>query len=320
METEVFFVVNPIAAGGRAKKTWMNQIKPILDNNNFEYEYELTTHRGHAIELARIGVDNGFRIVCAVGGDGTSNEVINGVLKAEKPGTFSAFPIGTGNDIPVTFGIPDDEIESMFECLVHGQDRKFDVGYCEKADRYFGGIASMGFDAEVAERSQTKKRFFGRWNYELALVKTIFNFKPYNIKIQYGNDSLLEGQRMIVAIGNGKRYGGGMHVCPKAQVTDGKFFAVTLSKISRFTLLFRVFPKIYDGKHLDHEKVLSMEGSVFRVESPDKDCLYQADGEILGYLPETFITKPNHLTVRVPDPWVSYTEIWEQKLIEKGKK
>ena len=319
MVTEFFFVVNPTAAGGRAEKTWIKQVKPFLDENNLEYEYEMTTHRGHAIEIAQTRVNDGFRVICAVGGDGTSNEVINGVLKAEKQGTFSAFPIGTGNDIPVTFGLPDDEIESMFDCLVHGQDKQLDVGYCENADRYFGGVASMGFDAEVAERSQAKKRFFGRWNYELALVKTIFKFKPYNLKIQY-EDQSLEGEIMIVAVGNGKRYGGGMHVCPGAKVNDGKFFAVTLSKVRRLTLLLRVFPKIYDGKHTDHDKVTSMESSVLRVESLEKDCLYQADGEILGFLPETFITKPNYLMVRVPDPWVSYSEIWEQKLPANGKK
>ncbi|MFW9778049.1 MAG: diacylglycerol/lipid kinase family protein [Candidatus Heimdallarchaeota archaeon] len=320
METEVFFVVNPTAAGGRVGKIWTNQIHPLLEANGIDFDFKTTTDQGNAINVAQERVNEGYRIICSVGGDGTSNEVLNGVLKAKKPGIFAAFPVGTGNDIPISFGIPDTNIEEMYDCLVSGQDKEFDVGYCEKADRYFGGVASMGFDAEVAARTQTKRRLFGRWNYELALLKTILNFRPYNIKIEYDNESVLEGQRMIVAIGNGKRYGAGMHVCPKAKVTDGKFFAVTLSKISRFTLLLRVFPKIYDGKHIEHKKVLSMEGSVFRVESPDKECLYQADGEILGYLPETFVTRPNLLTVRVPDPWVSYTEIWEKKLEAKGKK
>jgi diacylglycerol kinase (ATP) len=124
---------------------------------------------------------------------------------------------------------------------------------------------------------------------------------------------------MFLAIGNGKRYGAGMHICPSAEVTDGKFAVTTLRKISRFTLL-RIFPKVYDGKHIDFHKVDTFEGKRINVVSRDKECLYQADGEILGYLPETFITKSNAITVRVPDPWLSYSEIRKAKLDEKYKK
>ncbi|MHA1236400.1 MAG: hypothetical protein ACTSQ9_01925, partial [Candidatus Hodarchaeales archaeon] len=84
--------------------------------------------------------------------------------------------------------------------------------------------------------------------------------------------------------------------------------------------LLRLFPQTYDGKHLVHKEIETFEGIKIRISSPDKSCLYQVDGEILGYLPETFITKPNMLTVRVPDPWISYTESWQQKLKQKQKK
>jgi hypothetical protein len=116
---------------------------------------------------------------------------------------------------------------------------------------------------------------------------------------------------MLLAIGNGKRYGGGMHICPNAEVTDGKFAVTTLRKMSRITLL-RFFSSVYDGNHLIHSSVETFEGESIHVDSPKKKCLYQVDGEIMGYLPETFITKPNHLTVRVPTPWLSYAEIWKR--------
>jgi hypothetical protein len=109
-----------------------------------------------------------------------------------------------------------------------------------------------------------------------------------------------------------------MHICPNAEVTDGKFTATTLHKMSRITLL-RFFPTVYEGNHLTHDSIETFEGEIIHVDSPKKKCLYQVDGEIMGYLPETFVTKPNHLTVRVPTPWLSYTEIWENKLSkEKG--
>jgi hypothetical protein len=121
---------------------------------------------------------------------------------------------------------------------------------------------------------------------------------------------------MLLAIGNGKRYGGGMHICPDAEVTDGKFAVTTVRKMSRITLL-RFFSTVYDGNHLAHGSVETYEGGSIHVDSPKKKCLYQVDGEILGYLPETFVTKQNFLTVRVPDPWLSYTEIWKRKLYKK---
>jgi diacylglycerol kinase (ATP) len=109
-----------------------------------------------------------------------------------------------------------------------------------------------------------------------------------------------------------------MHICPEAEVIDGKFDVTTLSKISRITLL-RVFPKVYNGKHVSHKSVETFEGSSIHVDSPEKHCLYQVDGEILGYLPETFITKPKALTVRVPDPYLSYSEIWQNKINHEKK-
>jgi YegS/Rv2252/BmrU family lipid kinase len=314
---ECFLVVNPSAAGGRVEKMWNSEIKPLVDDTKLNYDFEFTTHSQHAIEIARTKVNEGYKVICSVGGDGTANEVLNGVLKAEKPGIFSAIPVGTGDDIPTAFGIPEGDLVAVVRCLVNGQNKSFDVGYCKNADRYFAGVASMGFDAEVADRTNKgSKQLSGTKNYQIALLKTILKFKPYFLLIHIDDERLIEGKRMLLAIGNGKRYGGGMHICPSAEVTDGKFAATALSKISRITLL-RLFPKVYDGKHVTHKPVETFEGTSMHVDSPQKECLYQVDGEILGFLPETFITKPSALMVRVPDPWLSYSEIWDKKMNKK---
>ncbi len=310
---EIFLVINPVASGGRVETIWEDQIKPLLDNYDLEYDFEFTSFPQHAIEIARTRVNDGYKIICSVGGDGTANEVINGILKAEKAGIFSAIPVGTGDDVPTVYGIPEGDFEAAVQCLVKGQNKTFDVGYCETADRYFGGVASMGFDAEVADRTtKGSKRFLGTRSYQLALGRTLAKFKPYNLSIRVDRDQKIEGQRMLLAIGNGKRYGGGMHICPNAEVTDGKFTVTSVRKVSRFTLL-RFFSTVYQGNHLSHKSVETFEGGSISVDSPKKKCLYQVDGEIMGYLPETFITKPNHITVRVPTPWLSYAEIWKNK-------
>ncbi len=315
---DFFLVVNPTAAGSRVEKIWNDQIKPKIDSK-LDYEFEFTTRIGHALELSQQKANEGYKVICSVGGDGTANEVINGVLKAEKKSIFSAFTVGTGNDIPTVFGIPEGDIDAIIESLINGQDKKFDVGYCINADRYFGGVASMGFDAEVADRANKGiKKWRGKGNYQRAIFITILKFKPYDIIIEPNTGPIVTGPRMLVAIGNGKRYGGGMHICPDADPNDNLFHGTTLRKISRL-LFLRLFPRTYDGSHLTHPATETFEGNIIKVDSPKKKCLYQVDGEILGHLPETFVTKPNFLTVRVPDPWIPYADIWEEKLAEKKK-
>ncbi|MHA2305012.1 MAG: diacylglycerol/lipid kinase family protein, partial [Candidatus Hodarchaeales archaeon] len=316
---ELFLIVNPTAGGGRVSKIWIDEVKPLLDEHKVEYDFEMTTHHQHAIEIARTRVNEGYKMICSVGGDGTANEIVNGILKAEKEAIFTAFAIGTGNDIPTVFGLPELDIEAAFDCLINGKEKTFDVGYCETADRYFVGVASMGFDAEVADRSNKRSKKRKGTAYQLAIVETILKFRPYNLVITPDDNTPIGAKRMLLAIGNGKRYGAGMHICPEADPTDGKFNVTTLRKISRISLL-RLFPKTYEGKHITHKKVDTHEGKKFYIESIDKECLYQVDGEILGYLPETFVTKPNAITVRVPEPWISYSDIWRNKFNRKNKK
>ncbi|MHA1940516.1 MAG: diacylglycerol/lipid kinase family protein [Candidatus Hodarchaeales archaeon] len=315
---ELFLIVNTTAAGGRVGKIWEKELKPLLDSR-FEYDFDFTGHIGHALELAKQKANAGYKLICAVGGDGTVNEVVNGILKAEKSSTFCAFTVGTGNDVAATFGIPEGDITKIIESLENGLDKQFDVGYCEKADRYFGGVASMGFDAEVADRTNKgEKKRVGTGNYRFAIFTTILKFKPYEIIIEPSEGEPVTGKRMLVAIGNGKRYGGGMHICPDANPLDGTFYGTTLKKISRFSLL-RLFPMTYDGSHISHKAVETFKGNKIKVDSPNKPCLYQVDGEIQGFLPETFSVKPLLLTVRVPKPFAPYSEIWKQKLSEKKK-
>ncbi|MHA1979151.1 MAG: diacylglycerol/lipid kinase family protein, partial [Candidatus Hodarchaeales archaeon] len=127
---EVFLVINPNADGGRVERIWEDKIKPLIDNYDLKYDFEFTSSPQQAMEVARTRVNEGYNIICSVGGDGTANEVLNGILNAEKPGIFSAIPVGTG-DAPTAYGIPEGDLEAAVQCLVEGQNKTFDVGYCE---------------------------------------------------------------------------------------------------------------------------------------------------------------------------------------------
>ena len=122
--------------------------------------------------------------------------------------------VGTGNDIATVFGVPGGDINALIDCLINGKDKKFDIGYCQMADRSNKG---------------NKKRS-GTGNYQLAIYQTLLKFKPYNIIIEPDSSEPISGPRMLIAIGNGKRYGGGLHICPEASPDDGKFHGTTLKK------------------------------------------------------------------------------------------
>ena len=266
METimeEYYFIINPTAGGGRVTRIWTDELKPLIDDYGIDYAFEYTETPKQAIEIAKRKVEEDYEIICAVGGDGTSNEVLNGILKAKKRGIFAALPVGTGNDVSASFGIPEGDWKAAIDCLVKGGNEKVDVGYCEEFDRYFGGIASMGFDAEVADRTNRgSKNRSGTRNYQIALVQTILKFKAYNLIITVDDEDPIENEFMFVTIGNGPRYGGGMHICPDAKVTDGKLTGIAVRKVSRVTVL-RLFPKVYEGKHVTHKSVKKWKGSLF---------------------------------------------------------
>lgn len=305
-----FLIVNPAAQMGRVRRRWEQELRPALDAAGIAYTFELTRAPGHAGELAAEAATKGRPVVCAVGGDGTSNEVFNGLLKARTGASFAVIPVGSGDDIPTAFGIPEQDPGAAIACLRDGQDLSFDVGYAKKADRYFAGVACMGFDADVTDRAS--RPTMGCKSYSLAMLQTLMAFRPYDLRITVDGTEKTPESRMLIAIGNGKRYGGGMHICPGAEVDDGRFAVTALRRLGRFGLLL-VFPKVFDGRHVTHPQVDTYEGAIVEVSALDRPCRYQVDGEVMGTLPETFETRARLLKVRVPNPYRSYTEQWNAK-------
>jgi diacylglycerol kinase (ATP) len=305
-----FLIVNPAAQRGRVGRRWEQELRPALDAAGIKCTFALTRAPGHAIELAAEAAKKGHPVVCAVGGDGTSNEVFNGLLQARTGASFAAIPVGSGNDVPATFGIPEKDPAAAIACLRDGQDLIFDVGYAKEADRYFAGAASIGFDADVTDRAS--RQTMDRKSYILAVFQTLMTFRPYDLRIVVDGREMAREPRMLAAIGNGKRYGGGMHACPGAEVDDGRFAVTALRKMRRVRLLL-VFPKVFDGRHVTHPQVDTFEGVIVEVSALDRPCRYQLDGDVMGTLPETFETRAKLLKVRVPNPYRSYTEQWHAK-------
>lgn len=300
-------IINPASGGGKVKKKWNKIIKIELDNLGLEYTEYFTTAPEDAIVKIESEIDNydGF---IAVGGDGTCNEVINGVLYGtiEKGKVnnkiIAMIPAGTGNDICHALNIPHKDAKEACKLFVDGQIKKVDTGKAsgvrfngEAVNRYFNGVLSTGFDAEVAHKTNTGSKWLpGTMNYVKSLLTSLLRMKTRSYTYK-ANGQEVQENGILLAVGLGQYYGGGMMICPKAKVEDGLFEVVFLKKVSRRTLL-RVFPKVYDGKHITHPAIVDFESEEIEI-SNSIDTFWQVDGETIGFTPVKITCIKDGLTI-----------------------
>ncbi|HEX7594427.1 MAG TPA: diacylglycerol kinase family protein [Anaerolineae bacterium] len=292
-------IVNPIAAHGTMAKRWA-QVQEILRAENFEYDSALTERRGHASELARAALDAGYELIVAVGGDGTLNEVVNGMIrdgKAINPhATLGVITSGTGADFVRTAGLPRDPLASARHLAHATQARVIDIGEIvyradgKETHRYFANVVGMGFDGEVIERTERGgKRAGGTIPYLTTLVAMIFSYQNKDVTLKV-DDKTMQGRMNSVIACNGQYFGGGMRVGPNATLDDGKLDVIVLGDFSVAEVLMNT-PKIYNGTHLSHPKVSEYRGTTVTVESKQR-MLIEADGELIGEGPATFRVIP----------------------------
>jgi YegS/Rv2252/BmrU family lipid kinase len=301
-KTHAKIIVNPVAgANGSTFRQWPH-IKSLLQESGLTFDFQYTEGTGHASELARLAASDGYRFLVAVGGDGTINEVANGLLDSTNAGTttMGIVSTGTGNDFIKSLGIPKDYIKACQH--VTGERRSLiDVGLVEfqlngqKTKRYFVNGAGVGFDAEVAEAGKSVPRFMGNTvPFVLALLKTLPRYRNKDIRMNI--DGRRESRRVLsLIVSNGAYFGGGMRIAPEAELGDRKLDVLTIGDIGKAELL-QVFPRVYKGTHTTHPKVRMEKAERVTIEC-DRRILLQADGELLGEGPVTFQILPAALTV-----------------------
>lgn len=241
-----------------------------------------------------------------MGGDGTLNEVINGAQNSKDPKIpIIALPIGTGNDIPAGMGLPfhPDMLTDVLKVLneKNRQCKLVDLGMV--GNRYFAGVAGIGFDAMVTHIANSQTKLFkGYWNYISAILKGLVTYPGQITKATF-NGRTIEQKNYFTAIGLGSRYGAGLHVCPFASVTDGKFDITFVKKMSRAQFLL-FFPKAFSGTHVELKKWVDIARSAtIKLEQGENEkspVLVQVDGELIGSLPATFKIAPKALNLVFP--------------------
>jgi diacylglycerol kinase (ATP) len=296
-------IVNPVAGASTTYRKWP-RISELLRHIGLPFEFQYTEGVGHAIELAREAASGGCRFLVAVGGDGTVNEVANGILLSRElqNATIGIISTGTGGDFARSVGIDKDYIKAC-SSLTGKRRRLIDVGVVEykkdgqRCRRFFINSAGVGFDAAVAETSNRLPKFLGGTiPYIMGLFKSLVGYRNKNVVMKV-DDREESGRMLSVVVANGCYFGGGMRVAPQADIADGLLDVIAVGDMGKIELL-RAFPTIYKGTHIYHPKVRTDKATRVEIGSAER-FLVHADGEFLGEGPVSFRLMPSALSIAV---------------------
>jgi diacylglycerol kinase (ATP) len=286
MEEKYKFIVNPTSGQG-AGKLALPDIDRLAKAFSLDYEIISTEYPRHAIDLAEHAVIDGFDYVISVGGDGTSNEVLNGLMQAWNKGYKSAIMgiigVGRGNDFAYGFGIPAG-LEEGFRIIHKNQPRNVDVGLIVGGDfpegRYFGNGVGIGFDAVVGFEAAKLTHLHGFLNYIVAALRTIFlYFHAPTLRIETSKEEITQ-PALMVSIMNGRRMGGGFMMAPSAVTDDGLLDLCIAGQLSRMGILMLI-PKFMKGTQASHPQVKTGNATTVNIFAINGVLPTHADGETI---------------------------------------
>jgi YegS/Rv2252/BmrU family lipid kinase len=306
-------IVNPKSAGGATQTRWAETAADFRAHFG-AFQVAFTKGAGDGTLLALRGAEQGRRFIIACGGDGTINEVANGILESGADIEFGVLPSGTGGDFRRTIGIPNDTREAG-AALRGGATKQIDVGKVtftnhdnRETSRYFLNVASFGLSAAIIERVKTSNKLDwlphdilrGKTSFALSTLQEILglNFETVRVKIDDQEAKPLNTINFCVC--NSRFFGGGMKIAPEAVINDGFFDVVNIGDIKTAKILLKGYT-LYRGSHLNLPEVKSTRARKIEV-SPtnDEEIQIEVDGELPGKLPATFEILPKALKVRVP--------------------
>ena len=282
-------LVNPTAGGGRARLVALEAAR-LLRAAGHEVEVHVTTAKGEVERLAREAAGKDVRQVLVCGGDGTVHEAVNALAGTRT--ALAILPGGRGNDLAATLGVPIDPAGAVRH-LLRGGVRRIDLGVVN--GRRFATVAGIGFDAEVAMRTNRGGwRGAGRLAYVGGILASLAAFRAPRLVVTAG-DARRDGRYLICAVSNTGRYGGGVLIAPDARADDGLLDLCLIGQVSRLRLL-RLLPSAYSGGHTRAREVEMLRGAVVTVES-DAPLPIIADGEAVGHTPARFTVEREALVV-----------------------
>ena len=303
-------IINPEAGSRSVGRKWP-RINRQLQKEGLSFDHEFTKGPGHALDIASRSISNGYRYLIAVGGDGTVNEVANGILRSNNPLStiLGIVSTGTAHDFSFSLGVAEDNSNSNgndYSYLTRQKRTLIDVGvvkywnHGQSLERFFLNEASIGLAAEIVDSWKSLPTRFGK-SVNLAL-RTVAGYKALSIhrnkkvRLQVGKE--VESISLCtLMVSNGQYCADRMLIAPHASLDDGLLNAIVVGDVSKFELL-KIRPTIYNGSHVEHPLIREIKTTALTIES-DEHLFVEADGEILGECPASFLVMPSALTVVV---------------------
>jgi diacylglycerol kinase (ATP) len=300
--SETVFLVNPASDNGATGKRWP-EIARLAADRGLVGDALISEHQGQLVDLAREAAKGGARLLVAVGGDGTVNEIVNGIAGLDGI-ELAIVHRGTGGDFVRTFDIPR-RLEDALAVAQSGRGREVDLGRAtlrtwagREGVTWFANIASAGMSGAVAKRvNETGKALGGKVSYAWSTLAVFARWRNALITVRVGDEERT-GAMYDVVVANGRYFGGGMKICPGADPADGLFDVLLIGDVTKRDLVLTL-PKIYRGTHLPHPKAELLRGERVTIEAPIP-LPVELDGEQPGTTPASFEIVPRALRVRVP--------------------
>lgn len=298
-------IVNPNAGVKKGAKEWPAILR-LLNSEGIIHKACMTEHKNHAIHLARKGIEEGYRKLAVVGGDGTLNEALNGIFLQQACQvaeiTLGMIPVGTGNDWCRMFGIPFD-FPGAVKILKEGRTFVQDIGKVtyhkagEQIERHFINVAGMAYDALVAKKTNLfkEKGHGGPLTYLWFIFASLFQYRFLDAVIEVDGETVFKGEVFSMNVGICKYNGGGMMQLPYAVADDGLLDVTLIEKAPKW-MVIRHTGKLYDGTLVRLPFIRTFQGRFVRIRSTQKIYL-ETDGESLGHTPFVFEILPKTLKV-----------------------
>lgn len=293
--TSWFIIANPKAGRNFARK-W-SIITKFLELKKIDYSVVFTKYAGHEMDLVLECLQQGFTTIISAGGDGTLNNVVNGIFKQTLVDVSTikvgVIPLGTGNDWIKTYSIPKN-ITKAIDVILQGKTIAQDIGKINYDNniKYFANVAGIGFDAFVVQKTRVFKKY-GSLGYLLAGLSSLFSYQKNEIYLEI-NQQKYKGKSFMLIVGICKFCGGGLRFTNNVDPTDG-LFDITLFKNLSFFELIKNIKNVYRGSFNVSSKIDVFKTSTFSVSSTDKPLHLQADGELVTFKKAQFQVKSKAL-------------------------
>ena len=302
-----YTIVNPVAGFGRGLED-LPLITKLIREDDIPYELVFSQHKHHVTELTVQAVNEGYRHIIVIGGDGTLHEVVNGLFiqtKVDVEGiTVAVIPVGTGNDWIRMYGIPTNYSEAV-RAIREGYTFMQDVGRVQYEEahfrqvRYMANVAGAGFDPSVTKiyEHYKAKGKRGKHLYAQGFVKSFMHYRSTGVKVWVDGELIHKDLLFSAAIGIGKYNGGGTQQLPLAVADDGLFDLTLIRPMHWWQMIFRLRSlfngNIYKIGHISHHR-----GRTIRIESTP-EIMVEVDGELLGGTPLEFEMCPRSVKIVV---------------------